>query len=176
MRYLRRAARTLLRTPFVTAVAVLSLALGTGANAAIFSMFDAILFDELPARAPEELVNLVSPGPKPGGQSSNMTGDADHIFSYPMFRDLEREQTVFTGIAGHRSFDANLAHGGQTTSSQGTLVSGSYFPVLGLQPAIGRLFTPDDDRTPGGHPVVVLAYTTTGGSVSTRVPRFSTTP
>jgi hypothetical protein len=67
MRYLRRAARTLLRTPFVTAVAVLSLALGTGANAAIFSMFDAILFDELPARAPEELVNLVSPGPKPGG-------------------------------------------------------------------------------------------------------------
>ena len=158
MRYLRRAARTLLRTPFVTAVAVLSLALGTGANAAIFSMFDAILFDELPARAPEELVNLVSPGPKPGGQSSNMTGDADHIFSYPMFRDLEREQTVFTGIAGHRSFDANLAHGGQTTSSQGTLVSGSYFPVLGLQPAIGRLFTPDDDRTPGGHPVVVLAY------------------
>lgn len=87
-----------------------------------------------------------------------MTGDADHIFSYPMFRDLEREQTVFTGIAGHRSFDANLAHGGQTTSSQGTLVSGSYFPVLGLQPAIGRLFTPDDDRTPGGHPVVVLAY------------------
>ena len=158
MRYLRHAVRTLLRTPFVTTVAVLSLALGTGANAAIFSMFDAILFSELPARAPEELVNLLSPGPKPGGQSSNMAGDSDHIFSYPMFRDLEREQTVFTGIAGHRSFDANLAHGGQTTSSQGMLVSGSYFPVLGLQPALGRLFTLDDDRTPGGHPLVVLAY------------------
>ena len=67
MLYLRRAARTLLRTPFVTAVAVLSLALGTGANAAIFSMFDAILFDELPARAPEELVNLVSARAQTGG-------------------------------------------------------------------------------------------------------------
>jgi predicted permease len=87
-----------------------------------------------------------------------MGGDSDRIFSYPMFRDLEREQTVFTGIAGHRSFGANLAHGGQTTSSQGMLVSGSYFPVLGLQPALGRLFTPDDDRTPGAHPVVVLSH------------------
>ena len=158
MRQLRHAVRTLLRTPFLTAVAVLSLALGTGANAAIFSMFDAILFDELPARAPDEIVNLLSPGPKPGSQSTNMGGGSDHIFSYPMFRDLEREQTVFTGIAGHRSFGANLAHGGQTTSSQGMLVSGSYFPVLGLQPALGRLFTPDDDRTAGAHQVVVLSH------------------
>ena len=158
MRRLRHAVRTLLRTPFVTGVAVLSLALGTGANAAIFSMFDAILFDELPARAPEDLVNLLSPGPKPGSQSTNMGGGNDRIFSYPMFRDLEREQTVFAGIAGHRSFGANLAHGGQTVSGQGMLVSGSYFPVLGLQPALGRLFTPDDDRAPGAHPVVVLAY------------------
>ncbi len=142
----------------MTGVAVLSLALGTGANAAIFSMFDAILFEELPARDPGELVNLLSPGPKPGSQSTNMGGDSDHVFSYPMFRDLEREQTVFTGIAGHRSFGANLAHGGQTASGQGMLVSGSYFPVLGLRPVLGRLFTPDDDRTPGAHPVVVLAY------------------
>jgi hypothetical protein len=79
-----------------------------------------------------------------------MGGDSDHVFSYPMFRDLEREQTVFTGIAGHRSFGANLAHGGQTASGQGMLVSGSYFPVLGLRPALGRLFTPDDDRTDAG--------------------------
>jgi len=158
MRSLRRAVRTLMRTPFVTAVAVLSLALGTGANAAIFSMFDAILFEALPVRAPAGLVNLSAPGPKPGSQSSNMSGGGDHIFSYPMFRDLEREQTVFTGIAGHRLFSANFAHGGQTASGRGTLVSGTYFPVLGLQPALGRLFTPEDDRIPGGHPVVVLSF------------------
>jgi hypothetical protein len=75
-----------------------------------------------------------------------------------MFRDLERLQTVFTGIAAHRSFSTNLAFAGQTLSGQGMLVSGSYFPVLGLQPAIGRLIGPEDDRTVGQSTVVVLSH------------------
>jgi len=158
MRNLRLAFRTLVRTPFVSLVAVLSLALGLGANSAIFSLFNQMLLRPLPVQAPGELVNLGAPGPKPGSTSCNQSGDCEQIFSYPMFRDLERVQTSFTGVAAHRTFGANVAFGGQTESARGTLVSGRYFPVLGLQPAIGRLFTPDDDKTPGGHSIVVLSH------------------
>src|SRR6185369_13321335 len=107
MRHLKLAFRTLFKTPFVTAVAVTSLALGIGANAAIFSVFDEMLLRPLPVREPEQLVNLAAPGPKPGSQSCNQAGDCDVVFSYPMFRDLEKQQAVFTGIAAHRVFDAN---------------------------------------------------------------------
>lgn len=156
---LRLALRSLFRTPFVTLVAVVSLALGIGANAAIFSMFDEILLRPLPVDRPARLVDLRAPGPKPGSQSCNQAGNCDVVFSYPMFRDLEREQTVFTGIAAHRTFGANIALAGQTPiSSQGVLVSGSYFPVLGLKPALGRLFTPDDDRGIGASYLAVLSY------------------
>ena len=75
-----------------------------------------------------------------------------------MFRDLERAQTVFTGIAAHVVFGANLAYQGQTMNGDGMLVSGSYFPVLGLQPALGRLLTSNDDRAVGESPVVVLSH------------------
>src|SRR5450759_3891912 len=75
-----------------------------------------------------------------------------------MFRDLERGQTVFTGVAAPVVFGANLAYSGQTMNGQGVLVSGSYFPVLGIQPAVGRLIGPGDDRTPGESPVVVLSH------------------
>jgi predicted permease len=158
MRNLRLAFRTLARTPFVSLVAVLSLALGLGANSAIFSLFNQILLRPLPVPDPASLVNLGAPGPKSGSNSCNQSGDCEQIFSYPMFRDLERVQTSFTGIAAHRNFGVNVAFGGQTESGRGILVSGSYFPVLGLQPAIGRLLTPDDDRTPGAHEVVVLSH------------------
>jgi predicted permease len=112
----------------------------------------------LPVVRPVELVNLSAPGPKPGSTSCNQAGSCDEVFSYPMFRDLERLQTVFTGLAAHVSFGANLAYRGQTMISQGMLVSGSYFPVLGLQPALGRLLTPDDDRNIGNHFVTVLSH------------------
>ena len=158
MRNLQLAFRTLFKTPFVTAVAILSLALGIGANAAIFSLFDQMLLRPLPVSQPERLVNLAAPGPKPGSQSCNQSGSCDAVFSYAMFRDLEREQKVFTGIAAHRGFGANLAFRGQTLNGEGTLVSGSYFPVLGLQPALGRLLGPADDQTIGGHFVAVLSY------------------
>jgi predicted permease len=158
MSNLRLALRTLFKTPFVTAVAILSLALGIGANSAIFSLFNQLLLRPLPVPAPGELVNLSAPGPKPGSQSCGQAGDCDVVFSNPMFRDLENAQTVFTGIAAHTSLGANLAYQGRTLDAPAMLVSGSYFPVLGLRPALGRLLTPQDDKTPGGHFVVVLSH------------------
>jgi predicted permease len=158
MRNLRLAVRTLAKTPFVTLVAVASLGLGVGANAAIFSLFDQLLVRSLPVPAPEELVNLGAPGPKPGSQSCNNAGSCEDVLSYPMYRDLERLQTSFTGLAAHRTFGANLAARGQTENGRGMLVSGSYFPTLGIAPALGRLLGPEDDKTIGGHLVTVLSH------------------
>ena len=155
---LKLAFRRLVKTPLVSAVAILSLALGIGANAAIYSLFDQTLLRALPVERPGELVNLWSPGPRQGSNSCGQAGDCDHVFSYPMYRDLERAQTVFTGMAGHVSFGANLAFQGQTESGEGMLVTGSYFPVLGLRPVIGRLFDPNDDRNIGGHLIAVLSH------------------
>ncbi|HET6958261.1 MAG TPA: ABC transporter permease, partial [Vicinamibacterales bacterium] len=152
------ALRTLFKTPFVTIVAIVSLALGIGANAAIFSLFDQMLLRPLPVAQPVRLVNLKAPGPKPGSTSCGLAGGCDEVFSYPMFRDLEKAQTVFTGIAAHVAFGANIAAREQTSNNDGLLVSGSYFPVLGLQPAIGRLFSTDDDRTIGEPHAAVLSY------------------
>ncbi len=158
MRNLRLALRTLFKTPFVTMVAILSLALGIGANSAIFSLFNQMLLRPLPVKAPGELVNLGAPGPKPGSTQCSQPGPCEVVFSYPMFRDLERVQDSFTGIAAHRGFSANLGYKGTTLNAEGLLVSGSYFPVLELTPALGRLFTPDDDKTVGGHPIAVLSH------------------
>jgi hypothetical protein len=155
---LKHALRTLFKAPFVTGVAIVSLALGIGANAAIFSLFNQMLLRPMPVAAPQQLVNLLAPGPKPGSQSCNQAGDCDAVFSYPMFRDLERVQTVFNGIAAHRLFGANLASRGQTQSGDGMLVSGSYFPVLGVRPALGRLLDPNDDRAVGESRVTVLSH------------------
>ena len=158
MSQLKLALRSVTKTPFVTAVAVLSLALGIGANAAIFSLFDQILLRPLPVEAPGQLVNLAAPGPNPGMTSCSQAGGCEEIFSYEMFRDLERAQSGFSGIAAHRDFDANLAHSSQTSSGQGMLVSGSYFPVLGLRAALGRLLDPGDDETVGENFVTVLSH------------------
>src|SRR5215831_9613691 len=158
MKRLQFALRTLLAAPSVTIISIVSLALGIGATTAIFSLFNQLLLRPLPVRQPSRLVNMSAPGPKPGSQTCNQAGDCDVVFSYPMFRDLEKSQTVFTDIAAHRSFGANMAYRGQTMSGQGMLVSGSYFSALGLQPTIGRLLNPGDDRTVGESPVVVLSH------------------
>ena len=158
MSSLKLAFRTLFKTPLVTSVAILSLALGIGANAAIFSCFNEILLASLTVPHPGELVNLSAPGPKPGSTSCGQPGSCDDVFSYPMFRDLQKMQTVFTGIAAHKPFGANLSYEGQTISGEGLLVSGSYFPVLQLTPALGRLLDPNDDRAVGDAPVVVLSH------------------
>src|SRR3954469_3294336 len=140
MTSLRFAFRTLFKTPFVTSVAIVSLALGIGANAAIFSLFNQILLRPLSVPEANRLVNLGAPGPKPGSTSCGQPGDCDQVFSYAMFRDLQKVQTAFTGIAAHVAFGANMAFDGQTVAGQGLLVSGNYFQVLQVQPAIGRLF------------------------------------
>jgi len=161
MSNLKFAFRTLFNTPFVTIVAIVSLALGIGANAAIFSLFNQMLLQPLPVAEPNRLVNLLVPGPKPGSQSCNQAstrGNCDDVLSYPMFRDLEREQQVFAGLAAHRLVSANIAYGGQTVNGDLLLVSGSYFGVLGIQPAVGRLIGPGDDRIIGESPVVVLSH------------------
>jgi predicted permease len=155
---IRLALRTLFKSPFITLVAILSLALGIGANSAIFSLYDQMIMRSLPVPNPDELVNFKSPGPKPGSNSCGQAGSCDEIFSYPMFKDLEKAQTSFTGIAAHRNFGGSLGYQGTSLAGSGLVVSGSYFPVLGLTPALGRLLTPEDDKTVGTHFVVVLAH------------------
>jgi predicted permease len=159
MQNLKLAFRTLFKTPFVTVIAVLSLGLGIGANAAIYSLFDQMLRRPLPVPAPTRLVDLRTPGPSPGSNSCNDAGGCDEVLSYPMFRDLERANTALSGLAAHRSFGVNMAMAGQTPiNAEGLYVSGSYFPVLGIQPSLGRLFNINDDLTIGGNPVAVLSY------------------
>ncbi len=156
---IRFAIRALLRRPLVTSVAVLSLALGIGVNSAIFSLFDRLILRRLPVSSPDEIVLVTSPGPKPGSRSTDdFSGGVDAIFSYPLFRDLERLDDDGLRLAAHASFGANVASEGQSSVANGLLVSGHYFPALGVSPALGRLLGPQDDRVPGGHPVVVLSY------------------
>jgi predicted permease len=142
----------------LTLAAVLSLALGIGANAAIFSAFNRSLLQRLPVQNPEQLVTLSAPGEKRGRVSSSNSGGPEAVFSYPLFRDLERSQQAFTGLAAHWEIPANVGYRGRTSNEVALLVSGSYFPVLGVRPALGRLLGPSDDHTIGGHRVVVLSH------------------
>ena len=123
----RWAIRGLRRSPGFSFIVVLTLALGSGANVAILSIFNQALIRELPVPSPDQLVNLSSPGPRPGGVSTSFSAGPDTVFSYPLFRDIERAQTVFTGLAAHRDFLASVAYKGQASSESGRLVSGSYF-------------------------------------------------
>jgi len=134
------------------------LALGLGATTAMYSIYYEALVRPLPVVEPQRLVNLGAPGPKWGSTSCSMAGDCQHIFSYPMFRDLERRQTAFAGIAGHSEFDANISFRGTAFAMSGMLVSGGYFGVLGVRPRLGRLLTLADEPAVGESPVVVLSY------------------
>jgi predicted permease len=158
MRSLKHAFRVLFKTPFVTGVAILSLALGIGANSAIYSLFDQLLLRPLPVPAPSELINLSAPSPKPGSQSCSQAGPCEAVFSYPMYRDLERKQTVLTGLAAHRGIGVNLLVRDEPMTGEGALVSGSYFSTLGLRPALGRLLSPSDDEVIGANFVTVLSH------------------
>ena len=158
MRNLRLAFRTLSRTPFVSTIAALSLALGIGANSAIYSIFYRMMRQELPIAGADRLVNFSAPGPKQGGTSCGQAGSCDDVFSYPMFRDLQHAKlTAFSAIVGHRDVGANISYGRSAFAKGGFLVSGSYFPTLQIRPALGRLLAPHDDET-GAPPAVVLAH------------------
>jgi len=149
---LRYAARTLLTTPAFTLVIVATLALGIGANTAIFSLTDQVLLRLLPVKSPERLVVLDGPGAFQGRTFNNGT------FSYPMYRDFRDRNTVFAGVAARFPTPLTLMTDGQAERVSGELVTGNYFDVLGVGAQIGRTFTQDDDRTPGGHPVVIFSH------------------
>ena len=154
---LRYALRTFRKSPVFALVAVVTLALGVGANSAIFALVNRVLLDLLPVKAPKELVLLSSPGPVSGRLWSD--GDVSTSFSYPMYRDLANASgSVFSGLLAEYPFDASVATAAETDRARGELVSGNYFDVLGVVPAVGRTLTPDDDRAPGGHAVVVLSH------------------
>ncbi len=139
-----------------TTIAILTLALGIGANTAIFSLLNQVLLRRLPVKNPSELVVLRAPGPTTGHISSD--GDPAQSFAYPMYKGLRDTNKVFSGMIAHYEFRASLASRGQTERGLGELVSGNYFEVLGVRPALGRVFSLDDDRVPGAQPVVVLSH------------------
>ncbi len=146
------ALRAFRKSPVFTAVALLSLALGIGANTAIFSLLDQVLLRLMPVKDPQQLVLLSTKGPAYG----NNWGD--HAISYPMYRDFSSHNTVFSGMFCRFPYQFSLGFNGTTERTDGELVSGTYFPVLGVGAAIGRTFTPEDDTIAGGHPVAMLSY------------------
>jgi len=148
--------RMLAKNPGFSVIAILTLALGIGANTAIFSLLNQVLLRRLPVRNPEELVVLKSPGPKRGHVWSD--GDDSEIFSYPLYKGLAKNTAVFDGMIARYEFAASIANHGQTDRGSGELVSGNYFEVLGVRPGLGRVLSPADDDVQGAHPVLVLSH------------------
>lgn len=158
MSYLKYAFRQFLRRPGTSGAMLVMLALGIGATTAIFSLFHQVLVQRLPVPEPGRLVSLSAPGPLGGYGSVSLAGDGEQIFSYPVFRDLEEQQSVFAGVAAYRDFEASVAEAQRTIAGDGMMVSGSYFDVLGVQPALGRLIGPQDEPRTGESAVVVLSH------------------
>jgi putative ABC transport system permease protein len=153
---LRYSLRSLRRSPVLTIVALLSLALGIGANTAIFSLMDQALLRPLPVRNPSELVLLSATGPAPGSMITNY--DDKVTFSYLVYCDFRDSAPAVQGVLARAPSFFSVSWRDATERVYGELVSGTYFDVLGVHAALGRAFTPDDDRVPGAHPVVVLSY------------------
>jgi predicted permease len=150
---IRFALRAIRRSPLFASVAILSLALGIGANTAIFTLMDQLMLRRLPIRNPDQLVMLRQEGLNMG---SNM---GSRMHSYPLYQDLQSKAEPFSEVLCRRLADASLGVGNETERIGMEMVSGNYFTMLGVKPAAGRLFTPEeDDRTVGGHPVAVLSY------------------
>jgi predicted permease len=148
--------RMLRKNPGFTLVAILTLALGIGANTAIFSLLNQILLRQLPVKDPGELVLLRAPGVRTGHIWSD--GDDSESFSYPIYKGLRDNNQVFAGMFGRFQFSASIASRGKTERGSGELVTGNYFEVLGVRPALGRVFSQEDDRVQGAHPVAVLSH------------------
>ena len=150
---LRFGLRMLRKSPGFSAVAILTLALGIGANTAIFSILDQVLLRPLPVNDPQQLVLLEMKGRYYGNTAAGLA-----VVSYPMYRDFQDHNDVFSGMFACRHFSASISFNGQADRVHGELVSGSYFSVLGVNAAVGRTITPDDDRTANAEPLVVLSY------------------
>jgi len=148
---LRHGVRMLVQKPGFTAVAALTLALGIGANTAIFSLIDAVLLKTLPVEDPEQLVALTT---------VTGAGERRFTFSYPMFHDLREGNQVFAEIFAYDGLGQglNLSAGGRTERVSGQLISGNFFSGLGVKPLLGRVFSAEDDKSPGAHPIAILGH------------------
>ena len=148
----RYAGRTMAKSPVFCSVAILSLALGIGANAGIFTLLDQVMIHQLPVKEPNRLAQLVETGVVYGSNSGM------NSLSYPMYQDLSKQNEAFSGMFCAVALNFSVSFEGRNERVMGELVSGTYFNVLGVRPALGRLFTPEDDRTPSGAPYAVLTY------------------
>jgi putative ABC transport system permease protein len=155
---LRFALRQMRRSPGFVLTAVLTLALGVGANTAVYSLLDQALLRSLPVRAPEQLVVLSVPGKAWSGHTGDHGAGAEKSFSYPMYRDLRDQAKVFDGLIATAPTMVGIAHDRTSEVGDAEIVSGNYFSVLGVGPALGRLLTPADDTAPGASPVAVLSH------------------
>jgi len=143
---LRYGARMLRKKPGFTLIAVITLALGVGANTAIFSLVNTALLRPFPVERPEQLVSI------------NNLSLSIPVFSYPNYRDFRNRNNSFSGMLAHRAAPVSLSKNGVNERLWGYLATGNYFELLGVRPALGRFFTPDDDTAPGGHPIAVISY------------------
>jgi len=153
---LRYALRTLWKNPAVSVVATVTLALGIGANSAVFSVFEQVILRLLPVANPEELELLEVAGKQAPGMAM-----ADHrhtVHSYPQYLDFRQRSKSMAGLIARMAAPVTLAHQGEGERAYGELISGNFFQVLGLRPHLGRLLGPEDDVREGGHPVLVLGY------------------
>src|SRR5262249_27961006 len=148
--------RMLVKTMGVTVVAVVTLALGIGANTAIFTLIDQVMLRQLPVEKPEELVVLRSPGLMRGHVSTD--SDQATSFSFPMDKNLREKNSVFSGLLARYAIPLSVSSQGQTERASGELVSGNYFEALGVKPALGRVLSLADDQLAGAHPGVGLSF------------------
>jgi predicted permease len=149
---LRYGARTLLKNPGFSLIAVLTLALGIGANTAIFSLMDKLMLESLPVERPRELVMLNPQGIRSGWTAGDMT------WSYPAFAGIREQQQVFSGVLAERADTVNLMIDGATERATENIVSGDYFETLGVRAQLGRVFTREDERVRDGSPVAVISH------------------
>jgi putative ABC transport system permease protein len=154
---IRYALRQLRKSPAFTLTVIVTLALGIGANAAVFTLFDQVLLRMLPVERPKELVRFEWTGAF-SGSASSFGGDTTNYFSYPMYKDLRDQNQVFQGILAADKTGVGISWHNQAENKDAEVVTGNYFQLLGLQPAAGRLMTQQDDTAKNANPVVVLSY------------------
>src|SRR5215469_16040714 len=154
---LRYALRQLRKYPGFTAIAVLTLAVGIAANAAIFSLVDQVILKRLPVQEPDRLVQLKFVG-SDTGHTDSYGGGRELYFSYPMYRDLRDHNNVFSGMLAMFPKQVGMQWKNSSSLVNSELVSGNYFSVLGVRPALGRLLMPEDSAVRGASPVAVLGY------------------
>ncbi|HSE41341.1 MAG TPA: ABC transporter permease, partial [Acidobacteriota bacterium] len=148
VRDFRYALRRLSKSPTLTIIAILSLALGIGANTAIFSLVNTAALRPLPIKNPDKLVSL----------TNSVENHMFPVFSYLNYKDFRDRNTVFEGLLAYRFAPLSMSRDGVNERLWGYLVSGNYFKLLGINAALGRVISQEDDRLPGAHPVVVLSY------------------